>query len=342
MRKMSSADIPCIEESLFAAEEPVPYGKNDPIHIELTRIRLCRPHFHSSSLEIIYCLEGSLRVHAGYQAPSIHAGEVYSIDCRDIHCLESEEDNLVLIMHLNLSYENRDPLRPGPAEPDSQILQYIYFACESISCQPYQIRPLQWLQEQMLAMACDLAGGTRLLDHKKQYSRILQTLLRFFNFYTYLNHEYYINPDLYDRFYRILIYCHKNYSSKITLANLAEEEHISRNYVSQFLRRSTFTGFNSMLQYIRSYESEILLLTTDMPVAEVGYSCGFSDPKYYYAAFRRFWECTPTQHRRRMRNFLRREEQAEFLPLPESYSLLQQAAVRWLIRDALDLETPLR
>ena len=42
---------------------------------------------------------------------------------------------------------------------------------------------------------------------------------------------------------------------------------------------------------------ESLLLNTDKTILEISEECGFSDVKYYYSAFKRWYNCTPKQFR---------------------------------------------
>ena len=122
-------------------------------------------------------------------------------------------------------------------------------------------------------------------------------LLQYFNWFNYENQDEYMNEDLYERFHRVLAYCMEHYNEKISISQLAKAEHISKNYFSQFIAGTVFKNFSTMIKYIRCYEAEHLLLTTDKPNAEIAYECGFSDPKYFYAAFKQLWGCTPSEHR---------------------------------------------
>ena len=74
---------------------------------------------------------------------------------------------------------------------------------------------------------------------------------------------------------------------------------MNRTYFSQFISKTVFNSFSNMVNYIRCYNAEILLLTTDMSVSDISFECGFSDPKYFYSAFKSLWHLTPTEDRRR-------------------------------------------
>ena len=132
---------------------------------------------------------------------------------------------------------------------------------------------------------------------------LMDVLLQYFNWFNYENQDDYMNVELYERFHRVLAYCVDNYNQKITVSQLAAMENINRNYFSQFIGKTIFSSFSNMVNYIRCWHAEDLLLTTDMPNAEISYACGFSDPKYFYAAFKDLWGCTPSEHRQQYEEY---------------------------------------
>ena len=60
-------------------------------------------------------------------------------------------------------------------------------------------------------------------------------------------------------------------------------------------------SFQDYLSIIRCDQARNLLTTTDMPLLDISVSCGFSDPKYFTAQFRRRYGSTPKQYRKEMR-----------------------------------------
>ena len=66
-----------------------------------------------------------------------------------------------------------------------------------------------------------------------------------------------------------------------------------------------------------------LLLTTELPNSEISYRCGFSDPKYFYATFKEWWGCTPTEHRNHYRTYLRQRPRLAVLNGNEAASFLK-------------------
>ncbi len=303
-------------------EEKINYIKGLPCHARLCRISAIQPHYHSHDLELIFCLEGSIDLVAGHQNVTVHAGEIFSVDFRDIHYLHSSEDNLVLLFHLDL--QNLDM--------DWNYLQEVFFSCESSHCYPYQQEAMDKVAEIILSLSfvlhCD-SDEAQFQKISQASNLLLDTLYKYFNWYNYEHHDEYINEDLHDRFYRTIAYCNENYMNKISISQLAEKEHINRNYFSQFISRTVFESFSLMVKYIRCYEAEQLLLKTEMPIAEISYSCGFSDPKYFYSAFKHWWKCTPTEHRRKYGEYLRSDFKSEQISGQTAIDLIRQHIANW-------------
>ena len=247
--------------------------KNDlPFQAELSKVTNLIPHRHEKELELVYCLDGSVHLEAAEQKVTLHAGQLHSIDYGDIHCLWSDEDNTTLIFHLDMT-----------RMPNWDYLEYVLFACEDLHLYPYQEQAMARVKDIVLTLSYEYFSDN-LQDaenFKAPLDELVDTLLKYFNWFNYENQDNYMNVDLYERFHRVLVYCLNNYEKKITVSQLAAQENINRNYFSQFIGKTIFSSFSNMVNYIRCWHAEELLLTTDMPNAEISYACGFSDPKYF-------------------------------------------------------------
>ncbi|MCF0143610.1 MAG: helix-turn-helix transcriptional regulator [Firmicutes bacterium] len=265
-----------------------------PFQAELTKVTNIVPHRHHSELELVYCLDGTINLEAAEQKVTLTSGQVHSIDFNDIHCLWSDDDNTTLIFHLDLKRLDR-----------WESLEYILFACESLHLYPYQVKAMERVKDIVLSLAyIYFRGGAQYKDdYDRPVQELIDLLLQYFNWFNYENQDDHMNVELLDRFYRVLEYCNKNYKEKITVSQIAAQENINRNYFSQFIGKTVFSSFSNMVNYIRCWHAEDLLLTTDMPNAEISYACGFSDPKYFYAAFKDLWGCTPSEHRQQYEEY---------------------------------------
>ena len=86
-----------IRQKIITYKDKLPYS------IQLCNIAHAEPHYHEHELELIYCLKGHVDLVAGHQNVRINKGEIFSVDCGDIHYIYSDEDNLTILFHLDLT-----------------------------------------------------------------------------------------------------------------------------------------------------------------------------------------------------------------------------------------------
>ena len=160
--------------------------------------------------------------------------------------------------------------------------------------------------------------------YSKLANKLINTMLSYFEWYDYMN----TNPNnntnniSRERFNRILKFCQQNYMNKITVSEIAGREFINENYLSQFLSKSPFQSFSNMINYIRCYQSETFLLTTNLPNIEISYKCGFSDPKYFYKNFKKWYGHTPSEHR---------NQYIQQSNTPQQYQILQNSDILYIL-----------
>ncbi|MCQ2546063.1 MAG: helix-turn-helix domain-containing protein [Clostridia bacterium] len=334
---------------MFVQNEIPEYKNSFPFDAQLLHIRKLQPHYHDNALEFVYCLKGSLHFVAAEQDDFISAGHLRSIDRRDIHYLASDEDdNMTLIVHIDLEKTT-----------NWEYLKYVFFTCESDLCRPYQQDAINRIKGYILAMALvhftngdfSSVGWNSLpafADASERYTEellsekveeVIAIMLQYFNWFNYENTDDYMNVNLYERFHRVVAYCMENYNKKISVSELAEVEHINRNYFSQFIGKTVFSSFSNMINYIRCYEADQILLRTNMPNYEVSFTCGFSDPQYFYTAFKKHFHCTPKEHRLKFRYYMdecqRDSKSISIVDEKEAAAFLKDYLTRWHIAGAL-------
>lgn len=128
---------------------------------------------------------------------------------------------------------------------------------------------------------------------------ILAFLLGNLGYTRYTEQEYLEHTKIIGRITRIAEYIDKNYQYKVTLENIAAEENLSANYVSQFFTKYIGVTFQKYLNNVR-LEAALRLLTDDsLTVSEVANYSGFADAKYMAQVFRRYFGCPPNEYRKR-------------------------------------------
>lgn len=97
----------------------------------------------------------------------------------------------------------------------------------------------------------------------------------------------------------ILQWLGENYSMpELNLAMTAEQFHISKKYVSQFLKDQTGKSYNEYVEELRLTHAMELLRQSSLSMTEVAMQCGFSSQNTFYKAFRRRFDISPSSVRR--------------------------------------------
>lgn len=105
------------------------------------------------------------------------------------------------------------------------------------------------------------------------------------------------------RFLPVLEYMEKNYSSDVTLDELAEVINLSRyRFCSSFKEIFGISAIKYLIQYRIQKSKEMLISETDKTVAEISKSTGFNDVSYFCSVFKEYEGVTPLQFRNFRKN----------------------------------------
>jgi len=94
-----------------------------------------------------------------------------------------------------------------------------------------------------------------------------------------------------------LEYIEKNYGSHISLDTLARLTGLSPKYFCRCFRTIVHRSPIDYLNHYRIECASILLMTSDMTVAEIAQHCGFTDSSFFIKQFRRYKGTTPKKYR---------------------------------------------
>lgn len=99
----------------------------------------------------------------------------------------------------------------------------------------------------------------------------------------------------------IVRYMQEHMTEEISLNILAEQFHLSAQYISQLFKNEIGVNFLVYLTNIRMEQAKKLLLSTPLSIAEVSERSGYSDYRVFTKVFKKTEGITPSQYRR---NFL--------------------------------------
>ena len=93
-------------------------------------------------------------------------------------------------------------------------------------------------------------------------------------------------------------YLQEHLAEEVTLSILAEEFHLSAQYISQLFKSEIGVGFLAYLTNIRMEQAKKLLLTTPKSIAEISEQSGYGDYRVFTKVFKKTEGITPSQYRR--------------------------------------------
>ena len=94
-------------------------------------------------------------------------------------------------------------------------------------------------------------------------------------------------------------YIDHNYNNKITLQDVADELYVSPNYISEQFKKHTGYKFSEYILEVRMEKAAECLKDIRYSVSEVAENVGFSDSRYFSNTFRKKYNMTPTDYRKR-------------------------------------------
>lgn len=93
-------------------------------------------------------------------------------------------------------------------------------------------------------------------------------------------------------------YLQEHLSEDISLSVLAEEFHLSAQYISQLFKSEIGVNFLTYLTNIRMERAKKLLLSTALSIGEISEQLGFGDYRVFTKVFKKSEGVTPSQYRR--------------------------------------------
>ncbi|MCF2679375.1 response regulator [Faecalicatena contorta] len=93
-------------------------------------------------------------------------------------------------------------------------------------------------------------------------------------------------------------YMQEHLAEEVSLSVLAEEFHLSAQYISQLFKNEIGVNFLAYLTNIRMEKAKKLLVSTSLSIAEVSEQSGYGDYRVFTKVFKKNEGITPSQYRR--------------------------------------------
>lgn len=253
-------------------------NKSQPIHISATTYLSPQPHLHKE-IEIIYVLNGSSRACADRNFYTLKNRDIFISFPNQIHYYESAivgEYYLLIIspdilfglkeiMYDNMPFSNIISLAEN-----SEIPELLNKAL--ITDGEYKETVIAGLLNQVFGL---LMPQLELKPRIKTDNSTLKDILK---------------------------YCTHNFSSGVSLDDVAENLHLSKYHISHLFNEKLGFNFNSYINMLRINKACDLLEDTDRKTADISEEVGFGSIRSFNRAFLNIMNTTPLKYRERFKN----------------------------------------
>jgi len=254
----------------------------------------CLPHWHED-LEFHLLLEGSFTCEVNGEVMEITEGNGIWINARQLHSNYTDEGRecvfLCLLLHpsllsatdaIALEYVSGHLNHPGitfgllsrdvPWQKNvlDQILKI--YELRSTGRSPLRIQGI------FLDMWATITENTALPD--------------------FSDHK---DSEKLDALKKMLRHIHNHYPEHLTLEEIAQSGNVGKSTCTEIFKAHLHdTPVNYLIQF-RLEKAAELLQSTALPITEIAYNTGFSNPSYFASTFRSYYHCSPKSFRSKER-----------------------------------------
>ena len=368
MPKAGSAAMYTGGLTMMIHEQKIDYPENSPVKVTFLSVRNYSPHYHFDTIEIIYCFRGKVTIVSGFETLTLSEGEYYTTSRRDIHSIRAAsgtaegadsaaaavsaagtysasdcEDNIIMLVHLDLT----------ASSVPYQYLKSVLFVFEAAgisdtsqsgACLSGPNIYLSRMNDILMMLGLITTGGvqdkTLHISADELLSQTADNLIDLlFNHFSYANYAAQ-RPEIPENIREISLamsgYIGTHYTEKISLSTFAESLHFSKTHLASLMKNNLNLTFNESLNYMRCLQAEHLLLTTDKPNPDISNECGFSDTKYFYANFKKWYGRTPLQHKEWYEELCKAPDDYEEIPPAQLRSFIEEYYCRYHSRKTID------
>ena len=97
-------------------------------------------------------------------------------------------------------------------------------------------------------------------------------------------------------------YIHNNLDKDLTLEKLANEVHVSKNYLSLLFSKFVGLSLSNYINKLRIEKSKKLIKETNLSLLDIALECGFNSQSYFCSVFKKFEHMSPKRFQHKIKN----------------------------------------
>lgn len=238
-------------------------------------------HLHKN-VEVALVLSGSINITVHEREYALSAGDLIIIFPHQPHSYRTMESSRIMLVFFDAAYPSEYAgdfmhyLPDSPMIPGSRLSGHVPAVLQTL----YRLCSEHADSRLLKAYATALAGHILPSLSLKKISGV---------------------KDL-DSVQKILAYVDNHYLEPITLEHAAKELSISKFFISRIFSEQLHVPFRDYVNQRRTALAHMLLLSTENPVTEIAFDCGFNSLRSFYRAFKKDYGASPNLYRKSIQN----------------------------------------
>lgn len=259
--------------------EFIEYQEDLPIRLFVNSVAYVPFHWHKE-VEIIYVLQGAITIHVDQRNYELKQDDIIVVNSMSVHQIDrTNQDNVLLTLQFS----------PDLLDEQRAV------SCNSLHQTPENQDIYDSIRRYLAQMAREASKKTQ---GSRNYSlgllhMLAGHLMRYFSIQLTEEKQNNVNDYDYQRLNRVLQFIDHNYSQKITLQSIADQEHLSLHYFSHFFSDKIGIPFQKYLTSVRLEKAVNALMDTNHSVTQIALDCGFANVKLFNKYFKEKYDTTP-------------------------------------------------
>ncbi|WP_348921836.1 AraC family transcriptional regulator [Enterococcus rotai] len=256
---------------------------------------LTTPHWHRE-IELIYVTKGSIHLGINDQPYSLSEGEIVLINGGDIHYVLASPGSERIVFQFDLTFFTG-------LNTEGLNLTRFFEAVEPLS--PKWHREKEAVVREILLEMYHEEQRKEAGFHYQQKADLLKLFVYLFRNIPekkeiHKSHEKVQSKDILEKLDQVFRYVEQNYTTKITLEEVANSIGYSQFYFTKFFKRNTGKTFITFLNDYRIDKAKWLLINSTDTVSEIISQIGIESDKTFYRLFKQSMEMSPLKYREKM------------------------------------------
>lgn len=268
----------------------------DPQIIQLcTRTISHCPHHWQDAITIVHVLEGTIKVNVWAKEYELAKGHLIIFNVGEIYAMQGlSQESKIQMISINKSL----------LQAYSENWDVVYILCNSTVYEQYQYKEYQLLRAYIKDISYRIMENQRGKELKESIGGLLEHLIEQFDLIRRGSNFTFYSDKIVERYRWIFRQVKKSQSNteKVSLKSLAAELNLSYKHLRKDILDRYGQGYMWFRYTLMVHRASKMMMTSDIPITEISYLCGFSDPKYLIKYFKIYYHCTPSQFRRNIKN----------------------------------------